>query len=79
VAGTCDCGNEPSGSIKCGECTSNHLISVAEFCCAVYNVQSFISPCIKICVSSIYFQMGGGGIVVQQPHKLWSAPEASCN
>jgi len=20
VAGTCECGNEPSGSIKCGEC-----------------------------------------------------------
>jgi len=32
VAGTCDCGNEPSGSVKCGELAENRLASQERLC-----------------------------------------------
>jgi hypothetical protein len=49
VAGTCECGNEPSGSIKCGEfldCAENWLASEERLCCMElldYSVGLFVS------------------------------------
>ena len=32
MAGTCECGNEPSGSIKCGEFAEDRLASEGGLC-----------------------------------------------
>jgi hypothetical protein len=43
VESTCDCGNEPAGSIKCGELAENRLASQEGLCTMVYEVWNIMA------------------------------------
>jgi hypothetical protein len=49
VAGTCDCGNEPSVSIKCGgiSCLAENRLASKEELCSVENIVLILACCGK--------------------------------
>ena len=45
MAGSCECGNEPSGSIKCGEFLVENRLASQEGLCSMQSVMSLNSIC----------------------------------